>query len=119
MLIPRDGSLLLAASGSLRIIREPTAVTLAWNLIFDINGSTFRPSDCSSASVSFQRAERISPVGHEGGQQAHRDGKDQRVGCGQPQRVARVQRGEGDRLECEEGGGERRELWHPPGGGRD
>jgi hypothetical protein len=37
MLIPREGSLLLAASGSLRIACEPTAVNLAWNLIFGIN----------------------------------------------------------------------------------
>jgi hypothetical protein len=41
MLIPRDGSLLLAASGSLRIACEPTAVNLAWNLIFGINDQTF------------------------------------------------------------------------------
>src|SRR6266566_2339460 len=37
MLIPREGSLLLAASGSLRIVCEPIAVNLAWNLIFRIN----------------------------------------------------------------------------------
>jgi hypothetical protein len=41
MLIPREGSLLLAASGSLRIACEPTAVNLAWNLIFGINHQTF------------------------------------------------------------------------------
>jgi hypothetical protein len=34
MLIPREGSFLLAACGSLRIGCEPMAVTLAWNLIF-------------------------------------------------------------------------------------
>jgi hypothetical protein len=41
MLIPREGSLLLAASGSLRIVCEPTAVNLAWNWIFGINHQTF------------------------------------------------------------------------------
>src|ERR1700681_2893085 len=41
MLIPREGSLLLAASGSLRIVCEPSAVNLAWNLIFGIHHQTF------------------------------------------------------------------------------
>jgi len=41
MLIPREGSLLLAACGSLRIACEPIAVNLAWNLIFGINHQTF------------------------------------------------------------------------------
>ena len=40
MLIPREGSLLLAASGSLRIVCEPIAINLAWNLIFGINHQT-------------------------------------------------------------------------------
>jgi hypothetical protein len=40
MLNPREGSLLLAASGSLRIACEPIAVNLAWNLILDINVAT-------------------------------------------------------------------------------
>lgn len=40
MLIPREGSLLLAASGSLRIVREPMALNLAWNLIFGIYHET-------------------------------------------------------------------------------
>jgi hypothetical protein len=46
MLIPREGSLLLAASGSLRIACEPTAVNLAWNLIFGINHQTFGRVQC-------------------------------------------------------------------------
>jgi hypothetical protein len=37
MLIPRDGSLLLAAFGSLSIVCEPIAVGLPWNLIFGMN----------------------------------------------------------------------------------
>jgi hypothetical protein len=41
ILIPREGSLLLAACGSLRIACEPIAVNLAWNLIFGINHQTF------------------------------------------------------------------------------
>ena len=44
MLIPREGSLLLAASGSLRIVCEPTAVNLVWNLIFGINHQTCGPA---------------------------------------------------------------------------
>ena len=40
MLIPREGSLLLAASGSLRIVCEPIAINLAWNLIFGIKHQT-------------------------------------------------------------------------------
>jgi hypothetical protein len=36
MLMPREGSLLLAASGSLRIVCEASTVNLAWNLIFGI-----------------------------------------------------------------------------------
>jgi hypothetical protein len=39
MLMPREGSLLLAAFGSLSIVCEPIAVSLAWNLIVDINRS--------------------------------------------------------------------------------
>jgi hypothetical protein len=40
MLIPREGSLLLAGSGSLRIVCEPIGINLAWNLIFGINHQT-------------------------------------------------------------------------------
>jgi hypothetical protein len=40
MLIAREGSLLLAASGSLRIVCEPIAINLAWNLILGINHQT-------------------------------------------------------------------------------
>jgi hypothetical protein len=38
--IPREGSLLLAARGSRRIAWEPIAVTVAWNLIFGMNDQT-------------------------------------------------------------------------------
>jgi hypothetical protein len=41
MLIPREGSLLLAASGSLTIVCEPTVVTVAWNLILGMNHHIF------------------------------------------------------------------------------
>lgn len=40
MLIPREGSLRLAASGSLRIVCEPSTVNVAWNLIFGITLQT-------------------------------------------------------------------------------
>jgi hypothetical protein len=40
MVNPRERSLLLAASGSLRIGCAPIAVTLAWNLIFGIHTSS-------------------------------------------------------------------------------
>jgi len=40
MLMPREGSLLLAAFGSLSIVCEPIALSLAWNLIVGINRST-------------------------------------------------------------------------------
>jgi hypothetical protein len=37
MLIPREGSLRLAASGNLRIVCEPIAMSVALNLIFGIS----------------------------------------------------------------------------------
>jgi hypothetical protein len=37
MLIPREGSLRLAAFGTLRMACAPIAVNLAWKLIFGIN----------------------------------------------------------------------------------
>ena len=37
MLMPREGSLPLAAFGSLRITCEPIADNFAWNLTFAIN----------------------------------------------------------------------------------
>jgi hypothetical protein len=39
MLMPRDGSWLLAAFGNLSIVCEPIAVSFAWNLIVGMNRS--------------------------------------------------------------------------------
>jgi hypothetical protein len=41
IVIPREGSLLLAPCGSLRIACEPIVFNWAWNLIFGINHQAF------------------------------------------------------------------------------
>src|SRR5688572_25355984 len=64
-------------------------------------------------------AERVAPVGHESHQQPHHRAPDQRIGRSELERVARIQRGQGKRLQREDRGGDWRERWHPLGGGRD
>ena len=61
MLIPREGSLRLAASGSLRIVCEPSTVNLAWNLIF---GITLQTCGRRSARSRSRCQSRIELHGH-------------------------------------------------------
>ena len=68
MLSPREGSLWLAAFGTLRIVCEPIAANLAWNLIFGIYRSSVRPNRSSWV------AEHSSPiVSHHAARLIHRD----------------------------------------------
>src|SRR5438105_5085237 len=69
--------------------------------------------------VSGERHERVPPVGNEGRQESHHDGPDHRVGSSQFERIPPVERGEGQSLQRERRGGERRQTWYPLRGGRD
>src|SRR5437899_12374924 len=64
MLIPREGSLLLAACGSLRIACESIVVNVAWNLIFGINHGD-RGANQSSYSAASSCSRRVAVARHE------------------------------------------------------